>query len=227
MRRCLGFVVGVVCATGLLASEQMPDRLLHDGKEYVISVNPLEPYFKKHPKRHPSDFRDYTKGITLSSGLTRGYIATFEIVDDELFVRDIVVLAGWDEATKENICESVMRKVFPDDAEVKADWVTGFLAAVGCGDFGSRESDGVAGVWEDRTVFEFRAGELVSKWLMAPHTYWCFVRMDEYRAVRDRMKKEGYTNTYCWRDPDNWNETRKGTRISTGGWNLAIGWVIR
>ncbi|MCL1856122.1 MAG: hypothetical protein FWF84_00535 [Kiritimatiellaeota bacterium] len=206
MKRVLGMVVAV-WVTGLWATTQSPDKVLYEGKEYGVSVNPLEPYFKEHPKKRPTNTRYDAEGrasVVVSSGLSRGYVATFEIRDDALFVRDIAVLVGWDKARGEDNFESVMGKVFPDGAEVKADWVTGVLATTGRRD--------VRGTWtrEDRMVFEFREGELVSKRSMAAREYGEFVRTDGYKAIRDRMKEEGYANIHYWGDPDNWEDMRGG-----------------
>ncbi|MDM7924094.1 MAG: hypothetical protein QUS14_17545 [Pyrinomonadaceae bacterium] len=37
------------------ATWQIPDVLIYEGKEYRISDELLEPYFKKYPERNPKD----------------------------------------------------------------------------------------------------------------------------------------------------------------------------
>ena len=66
------------------ATAQQPDILFYNGKKYSLYTNPLEGYFRKYPDKKP-------KTSIISTGNWRGYIATFEIIDSTLFLRDIEV----------------------------------------------------------------------------------------------------------------------------------------
>lgn len=66
------------------ATAQIPDYLVHNGITYALHVNPMEEYFSEYPERRP-------QSAWRSSALWRGYVAIFEIIDNELFVVDIQV----------------------------------------------------------------------------------------------------------------------------------------
>lgn len=61
-----------ICVKLVLGTAQFSDELVYWGKKYDICSNPLEPYFEKYPERRP-------KAIITSSGLWRGYIASWDI----------------------------------------------------------------------------------------------------------------------------------------------------
>lgn len=63
---------------------QYPDRIIYKGKECDLHSNPLESYFDKYPDKRPQSETD-------SNALWRGYIATFEIKDNQLYIRDIKI----------------------------------------------------------------------------------------------------------------------------------------
>jgi len=149
-------------ALRLSATAQYPDRLIHNGQEYDLFTNPLDEYFKKYPEKDPRwpKPRDrYFKSTSVSascSALCRDYIATFEIRDNQLFVKDVFVcdldkIAAQfiarmenkngkndeEEENEENIEKedwmsgfpqtNIVAKIFPDAAVIKADWFTGKL----------------------------------------------------------------------------------------------------
>ncbi len=64
------------------ATAQFPDKIIHEGEEHMLHTNPLEAYFQAHPRSRPNV--RFT-----SSALWRGYVATFEIVDGMLLLRDV------------------------------------------------------------------------------------------------------------------------------------------
>lgn len=66
-------------------TRQIPDTLYYNGKKYYVDDGPLQLFFEEFPEKRP---------ITdvLETDLYRGYIATFEIIGDELFVKKLEVL---------------------------------------------------------------------------------------------------------------------------------------
>lgn len=68
----------------VFATAQFPDKINYNGKEYNLNSNPLEVYFEKNPNKRP-------KSEVRSSALWRGYVATFEIIDNQLFLKDIEI----------------------------------------------------------------------------------------------------------------------------------------
>lgn len=104
------------------ATAQYPDIIIYKGREYKLHSNPMEAYFKKYPDKRPDG------GIT-STALWRGYVATFEVRDDVLFVKDIEIEIPDEDANEsfDTKWVSAMDQVFPDQKEVKVDWLTGIL----------------------------------------------------------------------------------------------------
>ncbi|NCQ58904.1 MAG: hypothetical protein GW794_13885, partial [Flavobacteriales bacterium] len=113
----LSFVFMDANATG-----QYPDKIIIDGKEYSIRNNPLEPYFEKYPDRKP------TTNI-LSSALHRGYIATFTLIDNRLYLIDIKINKNKKDSDKkwETEMVSVFNQVFPDEDKILMDFYSGIL----------------------------------------------------------------------------------------------------
>ena len=66
----------------IFASEQFPDLLLYNDKNYEIGNFPMESYFELYPNRRP--------GMTgLNSALLRGYRAKYEMINNELILMSI------------------------------------------------------------------------------------------------------------------------------------------
>ena len=138
-------------ALRLSATAQFPDILLHNGETYALHTNPLDVYFELHPEKNPlwPEPRDrYFKNPLHGSNtaLWRGYIATFEIREKQLFVKDVFVddddakharLTAYMKNRKEGkpdnddiwipITTNIVAKIFPDEDVIKADWFTGTL----------------------------------------------------------------------------------------------------
>jgi hypothetical protein len=85
--KCLIFVgiYFIIISQDIIASEQYPDVLIYNGKEYEIGVFPMESYFIIYPTRRP--------GITgINSALYRGYRAKYQIINNELILIDIEIM---------------------------------------------------------------------------------------------------------------------------------------
>ncbi len=106
----------ILIATFTFATAQAGDVLILGGKKYGIYTNPLAPWVQANPGRIP-------KSNVVSSGLWRGYIATFEIGDNHLYLTDIKILK--DDMKAHDDMRSVMNEVFPGQKQVLADWFTG------------------------------------------------------------------------------------------------------
>jgi len=106
----------------VFGSFQAPDRIIYSGKEYKLFGYPLESFFAKYPDKRP-------KVEIISTGLWRGYIATFEIKDNQLFLKDIEIqISTKDEKGNHiNSWKSVLNDVFPNQELVKVDWITELL----------------------------------------------------------------------------------------------------
>jgi len=108
------FTIGltIFLSTTVFGTAQFPDIIIYKGKKYDLHTNPLEIYFEKYPNRRPRG--------TDCTALWRGYIATFEIKDSQLYLKDIVIEVG-------NEYPPIRKSVFPFIKLVKVDWFTGLL----------------------------------------------------------------------------------------------------
>jgi len=76
-----------ICAGEVSATAQQPDVIMYKGKRYNLNSNPLEFYFKKHPDKRP-------KTDIINTSLWRGYVATFEVIKDQIYLISVEVEFG-------------------------------------------------------------------------------------------------------------------------------------
>jgi hypothetical protein len=101
---------------------QTPDRIIYNGKEYLLFSYPLESFFSQYPDKRP-------KTEIISTALWRGYVATFEMKDNQLYLIDIKIQISTKdgEGNHNSSWKSVLNDVFPNLEVVKVDWMTGLL----------------------------------------------------------------------------------------------------
>ncbi|MCL2800355.1 MAG: hypothetical protein FWD28_01170 [Treponema sp.] len=142
----------------LFATAQAPDLIIYNGNEYPLFVNPMEIYFEKFPEKRP-------RSSTRSTALWRGYIATFEIIQNELWVVDIKIEvitspAGSRNFTKELV--SVINEVFDGNDRIKADWFSGLLI-IPQGRIIRYEHMGYASTYEGYIILEIHNGNFIKE----------------------------------------------------------------
>jgi hypothetical protein len=125
IRIVFAILISVFPSSTVLGTPQIPDNIIYKGEKYQLFNNfPMESYFKKYPEKHPK------KDFWVSTALTRGYLATFEIRGNQLYLKDIELRDG-DTLNKKGYYDlkwkSVMNEVFPNQKLVKINWVTGLL----------------------------------------------------------------------------------------------------
>ncbi|MBW7865583.1 MAG: hypothetical protein H3C30_14375 [Candidatus Hydrogenedentes bacterium] len=123
------FFVMVLAVSGAFATEQSPERIVYEGNEYCLNYKyPMEPYFQAHPEIRPAG---------LTTGLYRGYVATYELKDATLVLKDIVYEKG-DWITIENergglthemetSWVSMRDRIVPEGETFVIDWFTGTI----------------------------------------------------------------------------------------------------
>ncbi|MEA2165097.1 MAG: hypothetical protein QOK37_3224 [Thermoanaerobaculia bacterium] len=125
----IGFQVITIVIFGLLfasrgyGTSQAPDILEYGGKTYSVHTNPLSGYLETHPNLLP-------KPEVVSSGLWRGYIATWSLGKDHLFLKDVrVPTAAYMDSgvSEEKQFKSVMKNLFGETGPRVATWFTGHL----------------------------------------------------------------------------------------------------
>jgi hypothetical protein len=128
------------------ATEQIPDKIIINGEKKSLHSNPMEKFFESNPEKKP-------KTNTMSTALWRGYVATFEVIENQLYVIDIEILES---SLK---LKSVMAEVFPNQQKVKLDWFTGLLV-IPFGEMINYVHMGYGSTYEFYTLLEIESGNL-------------------------------------------------------------------
>lgn len=141
---------------------QEPDWIFYRGRYYFLYTNPLEVYLKTYPDKRP-------KADCESTSLWRGYIASYKIENNQLFLKDISVemsdTSGIDDSDNYGSginWKNVLGEVFPGCHEVKVDWFTGLLVLP----FGQRINClhmGYGSTYENYILLEIKNGDLIKE----------------------------------------------------------------
>lgn len=108
----------ILISIKFLATGQQTNFITIQGKKYKLLNDPLESYFEKHPEDHPvygekfvrkNENGDETFSMTTANH--RGYIAYFEIIDNELFLVDLTIT---DPDSDSDTQISMFNKIFPN-----------------------------------------------------------------------------------------------------------------
>ena len=176
----------------VFGTAQTPDKLIYNGKEYRLHSNPMESYFEKFPDKRP-------KSEVMSTGLWRGYVATFEVKDDQLYLKDIEIEISTKEKNNEYkySWKSVLNEVFPSQELIKIDWLTGLLVLPE-GKVVNYVHMGYASTYEHYVLLEFENGNLKGEKQFGYEEYekfkdkqfQAFKKTDEYRKLKEDLKKE-------------------------------------
>ncbi len=191
------FLVTTILSTLLslttLATAQYPDKIIFNGTEYNLDSNPLESYFEINLDKRP-------KGDLKSTALWRGYRATFEMRDSQLFVKDIQIqyLDTTDKNDQDIKWKSIMRDVFPDKVNVKVDWLSGLLVI----NFGKRVNyyaTGYGSSFDQYLLLEIDKGNYIkSKQYndkefesFKDRQFSAYKKTTEYREIKAKLEKGG------------------------------------
>ncbi len=195
MRKTLTIILILFAELQAFATAQAPDKIIYNGKEYSLYSNPLEPYFEKFPDKRP-------KSEIMSTALWRGYVATFEVRDNQLFLKDIEIQCH-DTTSKESFSikwRSVINDVFPDQNNIKIDWFTGILV-IPYGELVNYVHMGYGSTYENYILLEFEQGNLKQDLQMDYKKYekfkerqfQAFKKTKEYKKIKSDLKKDGYS----------------------------------
>ena len=191
------FLSSILCLT-TFATAQYPDKIFYDGKEYSLHTNPLESYFEKNPDKRP-------KGGIMSSALWRGYVATFEMRDSQLFVKDIQV-QYWDTTDKNNYdtkWKTVMTEVFPEKKNVKVDWLSGLLV-LPYGKLVNYVHMGYGSTYENYFLLEIDKGNFIKSKqfdyknyeIFKDKQFLAYKKTEAYKETKATLKKDGSTDEF-------------------------------
>jgi hypothetical protein len=77
-------------------TQQIRDKLIYDGKEYYLNNEILEYYFDEFPKCKP-------ESNSIMTACWRGYCATFEIINNELIIKEFDLLDWFETDSEEKL----------------------------------------------------------------------------------------------------------------------------
>lgn len=180
-----------ISTINIFATAQVPDKIFYNGKEYKLHSNPMEEYFKKFPEKKP-------KSSVISSALWRGYIATFEIAENNLFLKDVEImdLSKTDRKSSQTLWTSVLSQVVTDNKKLKIDWLTG-LMVLPHGEIINYVHMGYGSTYENYILLEIDKGEFKRAKEFDHKEYEkfkdkqfaAFKLTDEYKKMLDESKK--------------------------------------
>jgi len=147
----LALILATLFHSTISGTEQTRDRIIYNGKEFELLRNfPMENYFEKYPDKRP-------QGI-ISSNLWRGYVATFEVKNNQLYLKNIEIQTRDSVVESKMNWESIFNELFPNQEQVKVDWVTEWLVLP----HGKRTKQRY-GSYEHYILLEMNNGSLVTE----------------------------------------------------------------
>ena len=198
MKYFITAALSTIFCVATFATAQYPDRIFFEGKEYSLHTNPLETYFEKNPDKRP-------KGGVMSTALWRGYVASFEVRDSQLFVKDIQI-EYWDTTdTKSHNTKwrSVMTEVFPDQKNTKVDWLSGLLV-LPFGKLVNYVHMGYGSTYEKYFLIEINNGNYIRSKQFNYKSYEKFKdkqfsefkKTEEYKETKAKLKRDGNSDDF-------------------------------
>lgn len=198
MKRLLLLTFTILNVVSAMATAQFPDKLIYKGKEYALHSNPLEDYFDKNPYKRP-------KGGMVSTALWRGYVASFEFIDSQLYVKDIQIEVR-DSGSRESYktkWKSVLKEVFPGDERIKTDWVTGILV-IPYGKLVNYVHMGYGSTYEKYILLEIGNGDLKKEKKynykeyekFKDRQFEAFKKTEEYQKLKTDLMRDGSTDAF-------------------------------
>jgi hypothetical protein len=190
---CAAWVVAG-CSVLSFATAQQGDKLRIDGKTYVIFTNPLEPYLEKNPDKLP-------KSEVVSTGLWRGYVATWEVKEQRLMLVDVSILKSMPDKSGSGFSPeltSVLEQMFPGQKEVPAEWFTGNIV-VPDGKLVSYVHMGYASTYQKYILLRVEKGAITRQWKTDADgfikfrnaQFAAFKKTEEYRKAFAEAAKQG------------------------------------
>jgi len=168
---CLSFLF--IISVNIYATAQETDKIIYDGVEYDLLVNPLEAFFSKNPDKRP-------QSRTRSTSLWRGYVATFEILNNELYLKDIEIFT-YDNQKGEYA--SVLQEFLDGQTHFKIDWFSGLLV-VPYGKIINYVHMGYGSTYENYILLEIKNGDFIKEKRMN------YIEYAQYRERQYQRFKE-------------------------------------
>jgi hypothetical protein len=198
MRLLLTIILTLFSGLKVFATAQFPDKINYNGKEYNLNSNPLEVYFEKNPNKKP-------KSEVRSSALWRGYIATFEIIDNQLFLKDIEIQYRdtTSKGSNNSNWKSVLNEVFADQKNIQVDWYTGLLV-IPQGKVVNYVHMGYSSTYQHYTILELNKGVLTQEKQFKSKAYekfkekqfQVFKQTEDYNKMKSDLLQKGNSEEF-------------------------------
>jgi hypothetical protein len=189
---------GFFASFQIYATAQYSDIIIYNGTKYPLNVNPLEPYFEKNPEKRP-------EGGVGSTALWRGYVATFEISNNKLILKDmeIEIFTG-DKGHYKTEWKSIFQEFVLDNNISEINWFTGLLV-IPNGELINYIHMGYASTYENYILLEIRNGNFFKERRMnhIEYTKYKNKQFEQYKKTenyREKIKeslKEGYSAEFA------------------------------
>ena len=183
--RVLMLCLAMALAPAVKATAQLSDLLIVKGKEFALNTNPLEAELQKKQWTPPED-------ALISTANWRGYLATWEIKDGKLFLKDVTIAVGDPKEERGVTNKSITGDLYPGAAEVFADWYTGALI-VPDGEMTRYVHMGYGSSFDHYQVFRVQAGKVVEHLSMTGAEFEAY-KERKFAAFR---KTEAYAKAYA------------------------------
>ena len=153
-------IINFIFSSCVFATKQVPDYIIIDNNLVPLETNPLEPFFEKNESQRP-------KGGVMSTDCWRGYVATFEIIENTLCVKKIEIkieerITPNDPADADFkiLMINVIDKVMPNMNDRKLMWCSGALI-LPSGNVVNYVHMGYGSTYENYQILVISAGLLV------------------------------------------------------------------
>lgn len=197
-RLLLTIILTLFSGLKVFATAQFPDKINYNGKEYNLNSNPLEVYFEKNPNKRP-------KSEVRSSALWRGYVATFEIIDNQLFLKDIEIQYRdtTSKGSNNSNWKSVLNEVFADQKNIQVDWYTGLLV-LPQGKVVNYVHMGYGSTYQHYTILELNRGVLTQEKRFKRKAYekfkekqfQVFKQTEDYHKMKSDLLQKGNSEEF-------------------------------
>jgi hypothetical protein len=197
-RLLLTIILTLFSGLKVFATAQFPDKINYNGKEYNLNSNPLEVYFEKNPNKRP-------KSEVRSSALWRGYVATFEIIDNQLFLKDIEIQYRdtTSKGSNNSNWKSVLNEVFADQKNIQVDWYTGLLV-IPQGKVVNYVHMGYGSTYQHYTILELNKGVLTQEKQFKSKAYekfkekqfQVFKQTEDYNKMKSDLLQKGNSEEF-------------------------------
>ncbi|WP_447940656.1 hypothetical protein [Pseudoxanthomonas mexicana] len=183
--RVLMLCLAMALAPSVKATAQLSDLLIVKGKEFALNTNPLEAELQKKQWTPPAN-------AVITSANWRGYLATWEIRDDKLFLKDVTITVSDPKEERGMTRKRITGDLYPGAAEVFADWYTGALI-VPDGEMTRYVHMGYGSSFDHYQVFRVHAGKVVEHLSMTGAEFEAY-KERKFAAFR---KTDAYAKAYA------------------------------